>query len=713
MPNNYQILGINPSASIEEINKAHRTLLFKYHPDHNKNEEAVSKSQEINAAFDEIMNSKSSKDPQIKKEPPAPKYQNPSDFKTTDDIKEYLNSGRRIDEKTPPSGDTLLILAIRSKRLDFIEFLLLNDAQVNQANFAKNTPLMEASLNKDLEFAYNAAILLMDKGAKLDLKTGSGCTALMMAANSKNLRLIEELFSRGADFNIVSTNFKTAKDFAIKAEAGDNIIDFFNEVSEKEIDHLLSKGKISEALDIMQEISEYQLDLLFSFPKTNINEANKLGTTLLMLAAKTANLHYVQFLLEKGSDVNPEDSSGNTALFIASDSDDLDYALKAVELLIHYGAKVNIVNKKGQTAIAKAIYYKNIELVILLLKNQTDIDYLSKGELIIAKYYVEQYGTSQDLLSKIEDKLSDALADIQIAIGTVDISKIGDSLSEKMSGILSKPAPINQLSYAVENIKCVIGDDYVSNIKPGVAELIGEIDIYHPEMQLRWATAITSTIAIAENSVNNEGEIDGSAPSNILVDALLRIEAKFANLESLTVPSNTLSDAIADLQSAISNDDIGNVGASLSGTFSHLGRKFPEDFTNIESLIDETTVNNAVVSSDTLAYIQATFSSDQISKVGLTVLAAIGNIQCGSDTGISLATDLVLNSCDSGGSVVSIIYTVPSNTIANTVTGQIACTQWANSGEDLYLSQGDQLCSGILTLDEGLARCFYYLEAHS
>jgi len=50
MPNHYEVLGINKSASESEIKSAYRKLSLKYHPDRNNTEEAIAKFQEINQA---------------------------------------------------------------------------------------------------------------------------------------------------------------------------------------------------------------------------------------------------------------------------------------------------------------------------------------------------------------------------------------------------------------------------------------------------------------------------------------------------------------------------------------------------------------------------------------------------------------------------------------------------------------------------------------
>jgi curved DNA-binding protein len=57
----YETLGVNENASADEIKKAYRKLARKYHPDVNKDESAIEKFKEINAAY-EVLSDKKKKD---------------------------------------------------------------------------------------------------------------------------------------------------------------------------------------------------------------------------------------------------------------------------------------------------------------------------------------------------------------------------------------------------------------------------------------------------------------------------------------------------------------------------------------------------------------------------------------------------------------------------------------------------------------------------
>ncbi len=64
--NPYEILGVDPSASDEEIKKAYRKLSRKYHPDANINnpnkDQAEAKFKEVQAAYTNIMRMREQKD---------------------------------------------------------------------------------------------------------------------------------------------------------------------------------------------------------------------------------------------------------------------------------------------------------------------------------------------------------------------------------------------------------------------------------------------------------------------------------------------------------------------------------------------------------------------------------------------------------------------------------------------------------------------------
>lgn len=55
MNNPYDVLGISPQSSLDDIKKAYRRLAMKYHPDRNSSEEATEKFKQINQAYDTLL----------------------------------------------------------------------------------------------------------------------------------------------------------------------------------------------------------------------------------------------------------------------------------------------------------------------------------------------------------------------------------------------------------------------------------------------------------------------------------------------------------------------------------------------------------------------------------------------------------------------------------------------------------------------------------
>ena len=59
MKNPYEVLGVSPNATDEEVKKAYRDLARKYHPDKYRDSDladlASEKMKEINAAYEEIQ----------------------------------------------------------------------------------------------------------------------------------------------------------------------------------------------------------------------------------------------------------------------------------------------------------------------------------------------------------------------------------------------------------------------------------------------------------------------------------------------------------------------------------------------------------------------------------------------------------------------------------------------------------------------------------
>lgn len=85
----------------------------------------------------------------------------------------------------------------------------------------------------------------------------------------------------------------------------------------------------------------------------DVNAANGLGITPLMVASKLADLTLFEILVENGADVNQRNNAGATAIFIAVRNGNI----QAVARLISHGADLTIKNNQGHTAHDVALLF--------------------------------------------------------------------------------------------------------------------------------------------------------------------------------------------------------------------------------------------------------------------------------------------------------------------------------------------------------------------
>lgn len=106
--------------------------------------------------------------------------------------------------------------------------------------------------------------------------------------------------------------------------------------------------------------------------ESNINVLNTNDMSLLQEALKNRQDKIALYLIEKGINVNNQDSQGQTALhYIAVYKNDLDIA----KSIIQHGADIKLKDKYGNTALWTAVFNARGEydFVKLLLENKADM----------------------------------------------------------------------------------------------------------------------------------------------------------------------------------------------------------------------------------------------------------------------------------------------------------------------------------------------------
>ena len=189
--------------------------------------------------------------------------------------------------------------AIRANDLGALRTLIAEGADVNVRDRLGETPLMYAAVVGSPE----AMSFLIGKGADVNAKNESGSNALIWSAtDAAKVRLLLE---HGADVNAATKRGRTALLIAALSDGSAEIVRL-----------LLEKGANAKALDAFK-------------------------TTTLRGAAVGNDTETMRLLIEAGVDVNAADFPGLTPLAMAAG---WNGNLRAVELLLAHGAKVNAVS---------------------------------------------------------------------------------------------------------------------------------------------------------------------------------------------------------------------------------------------------------------------------------------------------------------------------------------------------------------------------------
>ena len=170
----------------------------------------------------------------------------------------------------------------------------------------------------------------------------------------------------------------------------------------------------------------------FDISDVNINKVYN-GKLLLLEAVKNNRYNIVKLLLEKGADLNRNDSYRRTALMYAIIFNNIEI----VKLLLEKGANVDSDRK---TALMYAIETKNIEIVTLLLEKGANVNYVDYdsdrktalmyaieiNNIEIVKFLLEKGANVNDVDSDRKTTLMYAIVTKNIEIVTLLLEKGAD-----------------------------------------------------------------------------------------------------------------------------------------------------------------------------------------------------------------------------------------------------------------------------------------------
>lgn len=199
---------------------------------------------------------------------------------------------------------------------------------------------------------------LIVNGSNINVKDSEGFTPLMIASRIGNFEIVKFLVKNGADLN--SLQGKTSLYFALENSEEMAMFLIKNGVN------LNDDKQMAQLLFIKAACYKYY-SILEYFLKNNLADVNgidkrKLCALTSVISKDDKNIS--KFLIQKGADVNIIDGYGNAPLMKAAQCN-----LASIDLLLSSGAKINLQNKEGETALMRAADWHKPQNIELLLKN--------------------------------------------------------------------------------------------------------------------------------------------------------------------------------------------------------------------------------------------------------------------------------------------------------------------------------------------------------
>lgn len=200
-------------------------------------------------------------------------------------------------------GVTVLMAALQNAaNKDIARLLIDRGADVNACDGQGLTPLMTAIYTDSNEMT----IYLLEKGVDVGVKNSKGWTALDLAKQKGNHRLLQILHRAGS--------FKNA-DMIYAARIGD--VDWLNEMIKGGADVNAANENRETPLIWAAFNGHYKAVKVLLEHGAGVNDRGEGGWSALMAAVETGHEEIVRLLLERGADTSPQTDQGDTALTLA------------------------------------------------------------------------------------------------------------------------------------------------------------------------------------------------------------------------------------------------------------------------------------------------------------------------------------------------------------------------------------------------------------
>lgn len=308
-----------------------------------------------------------------------------------DVVRLLLDHGADLKGVESTLGQNALMRAVAENHVEVVRLLIARGADVRQRSKNRFTPLLFAAQQGNIELAR----MLLDAGADVQesapdgiggdtnltraFKPDTDAAALLVAIDSNHEALARFLLDRGADPNHAGAG-RTALHSAVQRSMPELV------------KALLARGanpnaRIDKPMPLLSRFIGQQTGL----------EVNTIGATPFWLAASYTDLPLMKILIAAGADPSLTTNDRTTPLMVAAGVDFVEgqdkygrrwftldtsvlqeQAMAATQYCLDLGNDINAANDLGQTALHGAVYFGGVRMVPFLVERGAKVNVVNK-----------------------------------------------------------------------------------------------------------------------------------------------------------------------------------------------------------------------------------------------------------------------------------------------------------------------------------------------
>ncbi|TYB75944.1 ankyrin repeat domain-containing protein [Bizionia saleffrena] len=294
--------------------------------------------------------------------------------------------GNKVNKLTH-DGRTYIFWAAYKGNVKLMKHLLSKGAKTDILDDKGSTILNFAAGSGQTNTKVYDLCLANGANLKKDLTPYGANALLLVAPSAKDFTLIEYFTKKGLPINSVDAKGNGLFNYVAKSGNIELLKQLVNSGITGNDNAFITASQGTRSTTNGVDVFNY-LESAGLHPNVTTDTGE---TPLHALASRTKESATLTYFIEKGVDVNQEDTSGNTAFLNAIQRNDLD----VIQLLFKHVNTINHQNKKGESALTLAVAHNTPEVVNFLIANNADVMVTDANGNTLTPYLMESFSVAR------------------------------------------------------------------------------------------------------------------------------------------------------------------------------------------------------------------------------------------------------------------------------------------------------------------------------